>query len=144
MQIRNITTRQIEGNYENIFRATLTILQDNGYIIKNTDMNSGLIVATIDREVTKTSQFFQAFWTGYIYNKGTFIEISAMVSKISEHISEIRMNIQETNYGQWGGKQNIKQIYDPEIYEALFNSITIEVKRREAMGNLQGKGGDVL
>lgn len=133
MQIRQITTREIEGSYENVYRATLTIVQDNGYIIKNTDMDSGLITAMVDRETSKTSQFWQTFFLGYIANKSTVIELSCMVNTLNEIRQQVRLNIQETNMSQFGGKNVIKQIYDPEVYEGLFNDITIEVKRREAI-----------
>lgn len=133
MQIRQLTTKMIDGTYENVFRATMTILQDQGYVIKNTDMNSGLIVANIDRETSGGSQFFQALLVGSVYDKNTVIEVSATVNKLNEQTQEIRLNIQETNYSGGGAKQNIKQIYDEQVYQKLFNDITLEVKRREAM-----------
>lgn len=134
MQKRQITTRLIEGGYENSFRATLTVLQDQGYVIKNTDMNSGLIVANIDKETSKLSQFFQAIGTGEIYDKGTVVEVSVMVNKIAETQTEIRVNIQETRYSASGGKQNIKQIWDLDVYKRIFDEVVVEVKRREAIG----------
>lgn len=133
MQIRQLTTKMIEGSYENIFRATMTILQDQGYLIKNTDMNSGLIVANIDRETSGGYQFFQALLVGNIYDKNTVIEVSATVNKLNEQSQELRLNIQETNYSGSGAKQNIKQIYNVKVYQKLFNEIILEVKRREAM-----------
>ena len=133
MQIRQLTTKMIEGSYENVFRASMTILQDQGYVIKNTDMNSGLIVANIDRETSGGSQFMQALFVGRIYDKNTVIEVSATVNKLNEQTQELRLNIQETNYSGSGAKQKIKQIYDEKVYQNLFNDITIEVKRREAM-----------
>jgi len=133
MQIRNITTKHIEGSYENIYRACITVFQDQGYIIKNTDMNTGLIAANVDREESKNSQFWQAFWTGYIYNKGTEVEVSCMVNKINETSSDVRISTQETRYSAYGGKTQIKQIYEEELYRNLFNEIITEVKRREAI-----------
>lgn len=133
MQIRQLTTKIIEGSYENVFRSTMTILQDQGYVIKNTDMNSGLIVANIDRETSVGSQFMQALFLGTITDKNTVIEISATVNKLNEQNQEVRLNIQETNYSISGAKQNIRQIYDEKVYQDLFNQITLEVKRREAM-----------
>lgn len=133
MQIRQLTTKMIEGSYENVFRATMTILQDQGYVIKNTDMNSGLIVANIDRETSGGSQFMQALFLGRITDKNTVIEVSATVNKLNEENQELRLNLQETNYSGSGAKQNIKQIYDEKVYQDLFNQITLEVKRREAM-----------
>lgn len=133
MQIRQLTTKMIEGSYEDVFRSTMTILQDQGYVIKNTDMNSGLIVANIDRETSGGSQFMQALFLGTITDKNTVIEVSATVNKLSEQNQELRLNIQETNYSGSGAKQKINQIYDEKVYQDLFNQITLEVKRREAM-----------
>jgi len=138
MQARQITTKMFESGYENIYRATLTVLQDQGYVIKNTDMASGLILASVDRKKSGGSQFFQALMVGYVPNKGTEIELSCVVNKLNETSTELRINIQEVKYGQssvfsGSGKQDTKQIYDPKVYENLFNDIQLEVKRREAI-----------
>jgi len=110
-------------------------LQDQGYIIKNTDMNSGLIVAQIDREASKSSQFWQAMFSqhGYIQNKGTLVETSVTVNKLNDAQSEIRMIIEEGTYGSFNNKTDIKTITDPKIYDAFLNDVLIEVKRREAI-----------
>lgn len=134
MQKRQISTRIVESNYENAYRASLTILQDQGYVIKNTDMASGLIVASIDREASKSTQAWESFWIGVYANKGTFIEVTVIVNKINEKSQELRMNIQETMYNQLGAKTNIRQIEDAKVYETLFNQIEVETKRREAAG----------
>jgi TusA-related sulfurtransferase len=144
MQIRQITTRLINGSYEDTYRASLTVLQDQGYIIKNTDMASGLIVANVDRSTDAGSQLVQALFLGYISDKGSEIEVSCMVNKLSNTDSEIRLNIQETNYGQasrWSGtsKQNVKHIYDQELYAKIFNEIELEVKRRQAISGMSDK-----
>jgi hypothetical protein len=135
MQMRQFTTRNFEGAYENVFRATMTILQDQGYMIKNTDMSSGLIVAQIDKETSGGSQFMQVLWAGYIWDKGTVIETSVTVNKLNEEQSEIRMTIQEVNYGQYNNKNAIKTITDPKVYDVILNEVFIEVKRREAINS---------
>lgn len=138
MQKRQITTRLFEGGYEMTYRSVLTVLQDQGYIIKNTDMKTGLINATIDREAGTGSQVTQLLLLGYVADKGSELDASFMVNKISDTKTEVRLNIQEAKYGQvskWSGssKQSVKQILDPEIYNKLFNEIRTEIKRREAM-----------
>jgi hypothetical protein len=136
MQKRQITTRSIDGGYQNIFKAIMTVLQDNMYIIKDTKMDTGLILAEVNRETDKKSQFFQKIYseTGAISNKGTIIEVSSTVDKISETTSEVRLTIQEKVYSDTGGTTKVKQILDPIVYEKLFNDITVELKRREAYG----------
>jgi len=138
MQIRQITTKMMTGSYENVYRSCLTVFQDQGYIIKQTDMDAGLIVANVDRATSGGSQLAQALFLGYVANKGTEVEVSCMVNKLSETNSEVRINIQEVNYGQssvWSGtsKQKSKTIYDTKLYNNLFNQIQVEVKRREAI-----------
>lgn len=132
MQKRQITSRIYDSDYETVYRATLTVLQDQGYIIKNTDMNSGLIVSEIDRETSKFNQFLQELFGG-VEDKGTFIEVSCMADKISDNSTELRINIQETKYGAGGSKQTINRMYDEETYQQLFNEIRVEIKRREAI-----------
>ena len=134
MQKRQITTHQIEGSYENVYRAAMTVLQDQGYVVKNTDMASGLIVASVDRETSKSSQFWQAFWTGDIVDKGTFIEATITVGIINDSLQEIRISLQETRYNRYGGKTDIKQLVNPAAYQELANQIMVETKRREALG----------
>lgn len=137
-QKRQITTKLFEAGYETTYRSILTVLQDQGYIIKNTDMNTGPINATVDREVGTGSQVAQAVLFGYVADKGSEMDASFMVNKINDTKTEVRINIQESKYGQasqWSSssKQSVKQILDPGIYNQLFNDIRTEVKRREAM-----------
>jgi hypothetical protein len=135
MQMRQFTTRQFDGDFENVYRAAMTVLQDQGYIIKNTDMDAGLIVAQIDKESSRSSQFWQWMFSsnGYIPNKGTLIEASVTVNKLNEVQSEIRMTIQEVTYGSLNNKTKVVTITDPAVYDTLLNEVLIEVKRREAI-----------
>lgn len=138
MQKRQITARRFECNYENAFRASITVLQDQGYVIKNTDMASGLILASVDRQTATGYQVAQILLLGFAFDKGTEVEVSCVVNQLNEFSSEIRINIQEVKYGQssWlsgTSKQNSKQIYDPRLYQNIFNEISLEIERREAL-----------
>ena len=138
MQKRHITTKLFESTYENVYRAALTVLQDQGYIIKETDMDSGLILAAVDRKTAGGDQFLQALFLGHIPDKGTTVEVSCIVNKINKLSSEIRLNIQEVKYGESSNfsgtsQQDSKQIWIPQVYESIFNDIRIEIARREAI-----------
>lgn len=140
-QKRELTTRVIESDYENTFRSILTVIQDRQFIIENTDMNTGLIKATIDVETDRTSQTIQAAFTGQVSNKGQKENLSFMVSKISDNKTEVRLNIQVAVYGQssrYGSsneQQSSQQVLEPEIYNRLFEEIRAEVERRKALNN---------
>ncbi len=140
LQKRERTTRLIEGEYEIIFKSALVVIQDQSYIIKTTDMNTGLVNAVLTKEAATGDQVLQALFLGYVYDKGSDLDLSIMCNKINDISTEVRINILESKYGQssaWSGssRQSAKQIYNPEVYNKLFNDIITEVKRREAMGN---------
>jgi len=144
IQIRQITTKLINGAYEETYRSALTVLQDQGYILKNTDMESGLIIAQVDRATSGGSQFVQALFSRYVSDIGTNIEVSCVVNKLSNTHTEIRINIQETKYGQSSicsgtSKQKVKQIYDSELYRNLFFEMELEVKRRQAINGMSNQ-----
>jgi len=125
MQKRQTTTKLIEGSYEDIYRATMTVLQDQDYVIENTDMETGLIVARV-RRAKKLLLF------GIADDKLREIEITCVVNILNDTNSEVRLSILETTYDQ-SSKKDAKQIYDPKVYQNFFNQIIVEVKRREAM-----------
>ena len=43
LQRRTLESRDLEGKYEDAFKATVQVLQDEGYIIKTADFESGVI-----------------------------------------------------------------------------------------------------
>lgn len=135
MQFRHVSTRPIQGRYGNIFRATMTVLQDNGYIIKQTDMSSGLITAEVNRETPRILQALQSSSKKRkITHKGTLVQASAVVDKLNERNTEVRITIQERTYSETGSTTRVRQLRDPRVYKKILDDITLEVKRREAIG----------
>lgn len=144
MQKRQLSSKLIEGSYEDVYRAALTVFQDQDYVIRNTDLQAGLIVAYVDRATSGTTRvagsLLEAILTsnsGTITTAGAGFELSCLVNKINETASEVRLSIHETAYSDpsEGGTRTQKttQIYDEKVFQNFFNQITIEVKRREAM-----------
>jgi len=129
MQKRQITSRVIDAKFRTTFKATMTVLQDHGYIIKQSNVDSGLINAEISKQ--NDSIFFDMF-AGDDSTKGSFVELSAIVSELNPSTSEVRISIQEKSYNKAGETNSIRQLYDQETFQTLFNDVTVEVKRLEA------------
>lgn len=129
MQKRQITTRVMDAKFSTAFKATMTILQDHGYIIKQSNADSGLINAEISKQ--DDSILFQMF-ADEQSTKGSFVELSAIVSELNPTTSEVRINIQEKTYNKAGQTNSISQLYDTETFQTLFNDITVEIKRLQA------------
>ena len=137
MQIREMSTKEIQADFGTTFRATMAVLQDQDYIIENTDFNSGLIVA--EKEVNKDSSAGDVLMKIFIdmrYNKTGKIKISATVSSVNNNITKLRLSIREQNIsrGTFGTtKETTTNVQEKKIYEILFNQISTEVERMKAM-----------
>lgn len=135
MQVREITTKEFQANYKTVFRAAMSVLQDQDYIIDNTDFNSGLIVSS--KEVNpdmSAGDVMMVLFVDMRHNRASKVKVSATVNEINEKISSIRLNIQEIKVesGSFGNKkENIINIQNKEIYDQIFNQIRVEVERKK-------------
>lgn len=152
MQKRQITTKNIDGSYDNIFRSLETTLQDQGYIIKSADMDSGLITAESAKATPEQHSHFHSSsssssssesiqdrlkdFMNERQKKGTSeqTQVSATVIKNNSNTSEVRMTIQKNTYNTTGAMIDSHQDYTADTYHSLFSALQVEVKRREAMG----------
>jgi hypothetical protein len=131
MQKRQMTSRTVNGSYKNIFKSTLSVLQDQDYIIKTADMNSGLITATVSKDINSFYSIFAK--KGETFNTLDVISVSATVDEISKTSSKVRISIEQQTRANTGGTTSSKQLYDEQTYQTLLNNISTEVKRREAV-----------
>lgn len=131
MQFREMTSKDINGDYRTIFKAVMTVLQDQDYIINNTDFDSGLIVC--QKQVEKSQMDKNFFELLFIVNSN--INISATVTELNKTTSKVRLNIQEKTitYDEYNNVENVTNVKNPEIYNTLFNQIKLEVERLKAM-----------
>ncbi len=129
MQKRVLTTKLIEGSHEDTFRAVMTVLQDHGYAIRNTDMDAGLISAYTARQN-------YGVW-GIPTEHGTGFETSCIVTPVSSETTEIRLVIRKSYESRLRFSDRLSdkgpEVYDPEVIQELFNQVTVEVKRRQAI-----------
>ena len=88
-EIDNITTKPIDGSYDDIIMSCIAALKSQGYTVNHIDIYGGLIVASMENETEKPYQFWQSIWYGYIYKKGIKIQVSCKVNKITDEIAQI-------------------------------------------------------
>jgi len=138
MQRRQLQSRTFENtSYENVFRSFKSVLQDEGYIIKNQDMAGGLIVASIQ----KASHSIQPFLlTGSSQKNSNYVmddgfELSVNLEKMNELTVESRLTIQKVEHFSQGGQQG-REILDQELYKAFYEKVKVETERRKAQGKV--------
>lgn len=117
LQRRSIEAKELEGNFDDAFKATLQVLQDNGYVIKNTDYKAGVIQGETGEK--------QGFWTYYNH------EVTATIEQFGENRVKERITfVYKSGDGVWiAKKSNI--IEDPKFLQKIYDDIQKEIFVRQ-------------
>lgn len=144
-QRRTLQTRIYNAPYETVFRAFKTVMQDEGYIVKNQDMLGGLIVSETQKNMGSGYNSFLvlgALADGFsnssgssrnnTYATGKTFTSTVNLEEVRKNVVEARLIFQTTvNYS--GGGQTGREIVDPEVYRSIFVKVNNEVERRKTL-----------
>lgn len=136
MQIREITTKELGGDYKTTFKATMSVLQDQNYIINNASLDTGLISCEkIVEKETSTGDVLMILFVDTRYGSSSKINISAVLTGINKKTTKLRLNIQETTIekSSFGTDETSIFVVEKEIYDSLFNQIKVEIERLKAL-----------
>lgn len=138
-EVKMMTTKQFESDQDVVFKAIISLLQSESYIVERADKETGLINASKRIENKKAAS--QRFWTGTSKDANTS-KAMFYVEPINKTVSEVKITLYEgaetSTNGYWGtvNKQNKEQmIYEPQVYNEWFNSLQAEIERRKALMN---------
>lgn len=120
-------------SYDNVFRAVKTVMQDEGYIIKNQDMNGGLITAAVQKSEGGGAAFFAAMGGNQNYKTGTEYEFSCNMEAVTKTTVETRLALQKKDSYNMGGSSG-EVILDPAMYQSFYKKLAVEIERRKAQG----------
>lgn len=116
MQRRSIEARDLEGDIGDAFKSTLQVFQDNGYIIKESNLQSGVIHGETG---------IKRGFLGVMIN----LEITATLEQFGENKVKERISlIKKTKYSsQYGTQENSGIIDDPIIFQKMYDDIQKEM-----------------
>ena len=136
LQKRVIEAKDLDGSFDDVFKATVTILQDKGFDIKTSDYQGGIISAA---QVTK-SAFLRSkniLWcaSGGILGKpegNSAYRIIINIEKFTDKITKIRVSIYKDVFDGFGNRWDCYsgQVEDPATYQGLYAEIQKEMFRR--------------
>ena len=134
MQKRTIETRELAADYKTSFRAVMTVLQDNGYIIKNAQMDAGLITAEKNIEAGAGEQILETLFVGADKAiKGRVYEVSLTLEEWSPELTKARVSLQKVEYDASGRGRSTQNVSDPATLKQLFEQVQVEIERRKAL-----------
>ena len=119
--IKLITTKQFYEPYDLVFKAMMSLMHSEEYIISDTDYLTGLIL--VNKDTYKGSKSF--------LNSGVIL-----VDKLNEELTEVKLTMYsgESKTGAYGGvRRNESMEKDPEYYNNWFNNLYLEIQRRKAL-----------
>ena len=143
-QRRALQTRIFKSvSYNTVFRAFKTVMQDEGYIIKNIDMAGGFIVAETQKSMGSgynTLIILGAVADGFSgnsssnsnYATGRTYTCTVNLEEISKNTVEARLIFQKTTNFSSGGRSG-GELLAPEVYQNVFAKVSREIERRKAL-----------
>ncbi len=122
LETQSIQQRDFEATKEVTFGATMSVLQDLGYIVEAADSQTGFLMAKGTTQKTRMLVDSQPKVTGYI-------------ERISDERTRVRLNfvVSQAKQRSYGRVRNEDEaITDPAIYQSAFNKIGEAVFIRNA------------
>jgi len=120
LQRRALESRDLKGKYDDAFKATVQVLQDEGYIINNADFKSGVIQGETGIK--------QGFW-GVMRNS----EVTATLEQFGDNTVKERISFinKVKSSSQYGTQENSTRLEDPELFQRIYDGIQKEMFVRE-------------
>jgi hypothetical protein len=133
---RQLQTRVFEAVAEqNLLTASAAVLQDLGFTIDETDVRSGVIVCSRDRDVTVTAEMVVSVAleiltvlvgmpTSVPYDKTQKVLASLVTTPVDNHRTAVRITFQHMVWDSDGNIRKKEQLKEPAIYQEFFSKLS--------------------
>jgi len=132
---RQLQTRVFEAiDEKKLLTASAAVLQDLGYTIDETDVRSGVIVCSRDRDVTETAQVILSVALEILsilvgnpasvpYDKTQKVLASLVTTPVDNQRTAVRITFQHMIWDSDGNIRRKEQLNAPEIYQEFFSKL---------------------
>ena len=131
-EMKAISTKQFDANYDVVFRATVSLLQSEGFLVERTDRETGLINA--NKRIENRIRGYQ--------EAASTSKIVFFIEQINNDITETKLTIYEGSQTRRSSRRrgNANQptinkesiVQDAAIYQSWFYNLRAEIERRNA------------
>ena len=123
LQIREMQAKELQGSFDDTYKATMQVFQDYGYVIKNTERDSGVIQG--ETAFKKDKNFF---WNGLMLND----EATATLEQFGENIVKERISlVRKKKYCSKYVIEDAETIVDATLYQKMYDDIQKEIFVRQ-------------
>ena len=135
LQTRQVQTREYDTNdVKLVMKAVLNVLQDDGFIVRNAQLELGLLTSTKEVDLAINGggkDYWSNFFLGIdrnrsqgeqMFNKLKQIESSINISEFGKQ-SKVRANFQVKILDNQGRTVEVYQVEDPKYYQDFFMKV---------------------
>lgn len=133
---RQLQTRVFEAvDEQKLLTASAAVLQDLGYTINETDVRSGVIVCSRDRDVTETAEVILSVALEILcllagmpasvpYDKTQKVLASLVTTPVDKQKTAVRITFQHMVWDSDGNLRRREQLNEPETYQEFFSKLS--------------------
>ena len=125
LEIQAIQAKTFDADKKTVFNATMSILQDLGYIVASASLDTGFITAESPTKRDESgSAVFAQLMAGIRTENKTAVTVS--IEEFSAKKTRVRLNLVNRMYrsGAYGQKAvDETPVHDPKIYENAFDKL---------------------
>lgn len=126
LQIREFQTRAYDTkDFKMVMKAVMHTLQDDGFIVKQANVDLGLLTAQKEIDVESAGEaLFLTLLAGSQarYKKNSIIESSANISDFGDK-TRVRINFQTKVMDNHGGVMKVHQVENAKFYQDFFSKV---------------------
>ena len=135
LQTRQVQTREFDtNNVKLIMKAVINVLQDDGFIVKNAQLDLGLLTAQKEIDLSQSRGNSNDFWSEFFkgidrnrsrnstdltYSKIKIVESSVNISEFGKQ-TKVRVNFQVKVLDNLGNPKEVYQVEDAKFYQDFF------------------------
>ena len=133
MAQRQLQTRKYKTTAEDkIVNACISVLQDSGFTVENTDAKLGTILASKQREAVESGQVAGAIIIAVIFgvtipidkNQSMFASIVVSPAASEKNASLVRITFSRLVWNDRGAVSKAERLEDPEVYQTFFTKLS--------------------
>ncbi len=136
-EIKLMTTKQFDASYDIVFASAISLLQAEGFLVNNTDKETGLINAS--KQIDNKNAALMKFLIGSAKEAST-AQVSFFIQKLNDNLTEVKLTIYEgsinssvNGYGFQNTSSKNSMVQNAEVYGTWFNNLRAEIERRKAL-----------
>ena len=135
LQTRQVQTREFDtNNVKLIMKAVINVLQDDGFIVKNAQLDLGLLTAQKEIDLSQSRGNSNDFWSEFFkgidrnrsrnstdltFSKIKIVESSVNISEFGKQ-TKVRANFQVKVLDNLGNPKEVYQVEDAKFYQDFF------------------------